>query len=263
MKAIGGQPDYALGSVHPVSADGEPAGPAVQEATSRTTSRVPAVSATKWASSAPSSSHKHGPWSIGGGSCANTAVRRGWPLGCRSRQRHTERSFWRLSEARGCLLPPRCERRDAQAMPVPEVKLEGGGRGRRAQPGRPCSRTSSSPRLTRCRLLSGPAEPSTRTATSARTRSPRSPSAGCGGHGHGLLSGRLPEARFIRLRQTRRPVKAGAVGFSSTRSGSSSTPSSPAPRSARPGSRPPPAGAGPSGQNKGNHDAQRFFPEVG
>src|SRR5258708_6980772 len=48
---------------------------------------------------------------------------------------------------------------------------------------------------------------------------------------------------------------------SSTRSSSSSTPSSPAPKSARPGSRPPHAGARPSGPNKGDHDAQRFFPE--
>ena len=50
---------------------------------------------------------------------------------------------------------------------------------------------------------------------------------------------------------------------SSTRSSSSSTPSSPAPRSARSSSRPAHAGAGPSGHNKGDHDAQRFFPTFG
>ena len=48
---------------------------------------------------------------------------------------------------------------------------------------------------------------------------------------------------------------------SSTRSSSSSTPSSPAPSSARSSSRPPHPGAGPSGHNKGDHDAQRFFPK--
>ncbi len=41
-----------------------------------------------------------------------------------------------------------------------------------------------------------------------------------------------------------------------TRSSSSSTPSSPTPRSARSSSRPP-------GHNKGDHDAQRFFPAFG
>ena len=53
------------------------------------------------------------------------ADRCGWPRGCPNRYRHTERSFCCLSEAHGCLPPPHCERRDAQAAPVPEAKPAG------------------------------------------------------------------------------------------------------------------------------------------
>jgi len=63
--------------------------------------------------------------------------------------------------------------------------------------------------------------------------------------------------------QGNRPRLRYFTGASSTRSSPSSTPNSPAPGSAPSNSRPPHAGAGPSGHSKGDHDAQRFFPEFG
>ena len=130
------------------------------------------------------------------------------PLGCRYRRRHTGRSFWRLGEARRFLLPRVAD----GEMHRPWLRL---GRPRRRWPrasgsaGHPCSRTSSSPRLTTCWLAAGPSgrvrvgarRHASGSAGRPRARAPRSPSARCGRPWARLLSGRLPGARFIRLRQ--------------------------------------------------------------